>query len=208
MDRVSARFTMYAKLWTVIFALLFAAITGLNSVTLLNKLYTKGDFRSQLVGVAPQISGIADRIGVAGPTDATRKMYTDLLTKAVKDTGVVTTPPGTTPAGINSESEGDTWITQHVASADQTKVTNEFTLDLQNQRVQDAAAVRNIMSNASFDVLQFRWENGEVTWPQIPGVLATAALLSLGAPFWFNALKQLTNLRPILANKQDPPPSK
>jgi hypothetical protein len=36
-------------------------------------------------------------------------------------------------------------------------------------------------------------------------VLATAILLSLGAPFWFNMLKQLTNLRPILANKQDAP---
>ena len=34
------------------------------------------------------------------------------------------------------------------------------------------------------------------------GILASAALLSLGAPFWFNALKGLTNLRPIVATKQ------
>ena len=26
-------------------------------------------------------------------------------------------------------------------------------------------------------------------------------LLSLGAPFWFNALKKMANLRPALANK-------
>jgi hypothetical protein len=31
---------------------------------------------------------------------------------------------------------------------------------------------------------------------------AFTALLSLGAPFWFNALKRLTNLRPIVASKQ------
>jgi hypothetical protein len=33
------------------------------------------------------------------------------------------------------------------------------------------------------------------------GTLVAAALLSLGAPFWFNALKTLTSLRPILAGK-------
>jgi hypothetical protein len=27
-------------------------------------------------------------------------------------------------------------------------------------------------------------------------------LLSLGAPFWFNMLKTMSNLRPVLANKE------
>ena len=31
------------------------------------------------------------------------------------------------------------------------------------------------------------------------GVLMTAGLLTLGAPFWFNLLKNLTSLRPALA---------
>lgn len=34
------------------------------------------------------------------------------------------------------------------------------------------------------------------------GVLATAALLSLGAPFWYNVLKRLSNLRPIIAERE------
>jgi hypothetical protein len=33
------------------------------------------------------------------------------------------------------------------------------------------------------------------------GVGVTVGLLSLGAPFWFNALKALSNLRPILARQ-------
>jgi hypothetical protein len=33
------------------------------------------------------------------------------------------------------------------------------------------------------------------------GMLATMLLLSLGAPFWFNLLRQLANLRPLIANK-------
>jgi len=35
------------------------------------------------------------------------------------------------------------------------------------------------------------------------GILAMAALLSLGAPFWYNALKNLVNLRSQVAQKQD-----
>ena len=35
------------------------------------------------------------------------------------------------------------------------------------------------------------------------GMFMTALFLSLGAPFWFNTLNQLANLRPILARKVD-----
>jgi hypothetical protein len=46
-------------------------------------------------------------------------------------------------------------------------------------------------------------------WPlrHLLGLLASAALLSLGAPFWFNALKTLTSLRPILADQVDRNPN-
>ncbi len=38
-------------------------------------------------------------------------------------------------------------------------------------------------------------------WPHLLGILASVALLSLGAPFWFNLLKSLANLRPALAQQ-------
>jgi hypothetical protein len=40
------------------------------------------------------------------------------------------------------------------------------------------------------------------SWLHLCGILASAALLGLGAPFWFNMLKTLTNLRPVLATKE------
>lgn len=46
-------------------------------------------------------------------------------------------------------------------------------------------------------------EKWECTWAKVPGVLLSAILLSLGAPFWYNALKNLINLRPLLAGKED-----
>ena len=39
------------------------------------------------------------------------------------------------------------------------------------------------------------------------GILASAALLSLGAPFWFNILKTLSNLQPALARKKQQKPA-
>lgn len=45
----------------------------------------------------------------------------------------------------------------------------------------------------------FAWDNRK----NLAGILLTAALLSLGAPFWYNMLKSLTNLRPLVATKQD-----
>jgi hypothetical protein len=37
---------------------------------------------------------------------------------------------------------------------------------------------------------------------KIPGIALSAMLLSLGAPFWYNALKDLLGLRPVLAQKE------
>jgi len=45
--------------------------------------------------------------------------------------------------------------------------------------------------------------HGKDAWRHLLGIAASGALLSLGAPFWFNLLRTLTNLRSILANKED-----
>jgi hypothetical protein len=202
MDRVSSRFTTYIRLWTVAFASALALVTGLNTVALLNELYTNGDFRQQVAGSATAMTDLANRVVPGGSNDAATKMYTDLLTKALATAQVTVAQP---PAGIGSQSAAGDWIKAHVDAAQQPAVQSAFDTAFLNQRTQDAAAVRTILTKASFDITQFSWKHDQPLGPQIPGVLVTAALLSLGAPFWFNMLKQLTNLRPLLANKQDAP---
>ena len=39
--------------------------------------------------------------------------------------------------------------------------------------------------------------------PRLPGIVLSALLLSLGAPFWYNALKNLLRLRSVIASKDD-----
>jgi hypothetical protein len=45
----------------------------------------------------------------------------------------------------------------------------------------------------------FYYRNGSVDWGNIIGVLMTAALLTLGAPFWFEQLKKAMNFGDILS---------
>ena len=40
-------------------------------------------------------------------------------------------------------------------------------------------------------------------WGHLRGLILTVLLLSLGAPFWFDALKHLVSLRPTIAGKVD-----
>jgi len=46
------------------------------------------------------------------------------------------------------------------------------------------------------------WKQG-FTAPNVEGFLVTALLLSLGAPFWYNVLGKLLQLRSVLADKDD-----
>ena len=40
-------------------------------------------------------------------------------------------------------------------------------------------------------------------WNRLPGILISMLLLNLGAPFWFNSLKNLLQLRSMIAQKDD-----
>jgi hypothetical protein len=45
-----------------------------------------------------------------------------------------------------------------------------------------------------------RWPSEKLWWiNHLFGLALSAGLLTLGAPFWFNLLKNLTNLRPAVA---------
>jgi hypothetical protein len=62
------------------------------------------------------------------------------------------------------------------------------------------------IKNAGFDLTPRGWfarwpKEGRIWWfNHLFGLLLTAGLLTLGAPFWFNLLKNLMSLRPALAN--------
>jgi hypothetical protein len=54
-----------------------------------------------------------------------------------------------------------------------------------------------------FPTSRKEWVDGFENWTNMTGILVTALLLSLGAPFWYNMLGKLLQLRSVLAFKDD-----
>jgi hypothetical protein len=71
-----------------------------------------------------------------------------------------------------------------------------------NQLFDKLASAELVSVPASFAEWRANW-SGDGLHPNPMGVLLSAVLLSFGAPFWYNALKNLLQLRSILAQKDD-----
>ena len=202
MARVSQRFSMQLRLWTVLLSCALAFSTGTNSIRLMRELYSNGAFRESLVGAAPQVERLAEKVMSADaktPQDAVAAMYARAVKGALDSAKVGIAPP----ASMASEDAAREWISRNIADEALRAATLAALPAALKQELTNAAGsaaeIRTILTKSSFDLLRFGWAGpfGE-EWP---GVLVTAALLSLGAPFWFNVLKTQANLRPALANR-------
>ncbi len=211
MDRVSQQFSMYMRIWTVILSFTLAAVTGLDAIQLISSLYEKGDFRSAMVSAAPNLLTRADQIlppGAKSPDEAVASalagVQTDAVSKALANAKVSI---GTKPQGIKTRDEGVSWIRQNVPDAAQQRVALEALpgaadqafAEFMQKNAKNASDIKDIVTAAGIQIVG-GWPQG-FNWRQLLGVLVSGAALSLGAPFWFNSLKALTNLRPTVASK-------
>ena len=212
MDRVSQQFATYVRIWTIVFSFGLAAVTGLDALKLVNDLYSKGDFRSELVGSASNLIAATDKIlppGARSDRDAVDSAMSDLFTDAVnRALAIGNVQPAARPQGIKTRDAGEAWIrrnlpdtTQQSAALDAYPAAVDRALgEFMKNRATDAKVIQNIVK-ASGIQLTMGWPTG-FNWKQLSGVLLSGALFSLGAPFWFNSLKAIMNLRPVIANKQ------
>ena len=93
------------------------------------------------------------------------------------------------PASLIDSADGVKWIQTNLTGDERDKVLASY----------DNLIVKKAGENApKVGPLDYLIREREY----IAGVLMTAALLSLRAPFWFNALKSVSNLRPIVASKE------
>ncbi len=219
MDRVSQKFAMYMRLWTVGFACAFALISGLNTMDLLGEIYHNGVVRDALVGAGQQMTATA--ASALDPQNSLSAKFTAVLLQALQAQGIAA--PNPTPV-IATTVAGTNWITTNVPADKQQAVLSAFDTGSQaaiqksladNQ--QTAQSLLQLTSKAGVDIVKLHWpknffHGGQPAdlWKAFAwrfryflGVALTAILLSFGAPFWFNALKSLANLRPVLASKQD-----
>jgi hypothetical protein len=112
--------------------------------------------------------------------------------------------------GFVSREEAEAWLRitldgnparESLAAAYQQEVNAELVSD-SDKLIDQSASLKNELARSQFNLFQDArgWSSSS---SDVPGLLATVALLSLGAAFWYNALQKLASLRPQAATKEE-----
>ena len=189
MDRVSQAFAHKARAITITVSFLIAFVLHIDAAILVERMFSDSETRAKLVASVEMLQEHAKRLGVAPENDAEKG--------AVAEDAVATE----TTAKAEPSTE--------LAKAELTKAASEI------------RTIRTELADAGFDILpkfvtsseldpergkhvhfDYFWWHTKRGWRHFLGIVAAGALLSLGAPFWFNLLSQLANLRTVLANRE------
>jgi hypothetical protein len=177
-DRASDIFTTNIRIVTFFVAVAIALLFQLNSFQLINRLSVDQKLRDQLVEAAIR------RVDSGPPTTAN-------------------VPPAPNASGAT----GGASSTQKPPSAGQVDSQDKSYVD----QVMTQSGARDLEKYGliSFPTSAQEWSN---RWPtdgrldvllHLVGILLSAALLSLGAPFWYSALANLLKLRSVISRKDD-----
>lgn len=220
MDRASQRFTLYARISTIVFSAVLAFALHLDAFALYTRLSANPEMRARVLASAAVIeqkaADILPQSTNASPAASTAAMRS-LLAAHTNELNSVSPPPT-----LETPEKGRAWLKEKLDKAG--IAHSEPWLEKYNGLVAEAAlrekaeqlwslvndklATELIPNPYPVPFYQGWWPPTAKFW----GILASAALLSLGAPFWFNMLKNLSSLRPIVAGKMkaesQPPPAK
>ena len=229
MNRVSQRFTMQIRIWTVVFAFLLAFGLHVDSINLFDQFLRNPALRESFVNKSGAMMAQYDEIlgtstgGQAGSTDPTTapkvlgdKMKYLIDTDVKKDTEATPALLGAIPSS-KTLADSEKWLRDNLKPEVPGPRKDELAAKFRGYVI---AGLKDKISDLSKMVGIENLIPAGQTWGKLRhhpwkfffefnggrnglGVLLTAALLALGAPFWYNALKNLTNLRPMVAQRQD-----
>ncbi len=177
MERVSERFATHMRVWTVVFSVLVAFGGGLDALRLFDRLASDPEYRALVV---TSVDGIVKRAEERLPLGGGA---------AGGDAGAgagagVAVAPAAAPASAPAPATGG--------------VDDGEALQRVRAEVEELKSLIQAQSGLEIFRPGVPWEDG---WRGVLGRGLAAMLLSLGAPFWFNTLRRMANLRPALAGK-------
>ena len=96
------------------------------------------------------------------------------------------------------------WIDDQFRSTVVTNATNTFSDQAKKDDI-NPRPYYDLLSQSGLITLpsDANWVNRIKDWRKAPGMVLSVLLISLGAPFWYNALRDLLKLRSSLAQKDD-----
>jgi hypothetical protein len=213
MDRTSQRFTMHTRWLSVAGAVVLTVALRLDTPAVLNRIWSNAALREQLVSVgAPAALRMADSVQTYQNTQrALATLAIGQVGAAQQDTALKRIL-GAAPSNLATLQQGADWlagalkgrkdsVTVLTAYRDGMAVQADSLLGRYARTSRD---VRSALADTAIGIFQTPFPKlGKYWWNADHAVrgLISIVLLSLGAPFWFKALKQAANLRPALAQK-------
>jgi hypothetical protein len=212
-DRMSERFALSTRMITVVFAVIVAFGLQIDALRVLHQLASNGELRARLAQSADQTVKEAESM-VAGTS--ARPLASQVL-QAVKET--VGKPAadliGEVPGGLITRGDGENWLESRITAQDQRKLVltafdrqfDKATRELLGELRKSADQIKGRLQQSELTLIPNPFPSGAEFFQSytnrrhLLGMLMTALLLSVGAPFWFNMLRQLASLRPLLAGK-------
>jgi len=212
MDRSTERFILCARWITAAIAFILALGLHIDSIQIFKQLSIRSDVRARMV---QQVDATLDKAGslvsaAKEPkplaSEAIRAIEEDL--KDSKDLEILRTVPG----NLVTRRAGEEWLQGRLTGPRLTKG-----LEAYKRRFDEATVAQLGDLKTSFNEVKSSLDQTGLQiipqplpgWKDYPGdrglhllgLLMTGLFLSLGAPFWYNALSRLANLRPVLAGK-------
>jgi hypothetical protein len=193
-DRVSARFTVTARIVTFIASILVATTVQLDTFALVNRLSVDDQFRDAVRGNADKLMKDAAAAQQASATANSSPTPTPSPTPTQAADGQV---PGSTPSPTATSASTPTSSTMTPAGTSSSNPAPSPAGDSATTAVQKE--YYNLLSTAGLVTMPGQHWGERFAAAKIPGILLSALLLSLGAPFWYGRLQDLLKLRSTVA---------
>lgn len=200
MDRVSERFALRSRWVSVSVAALLALAFHLDSIALLEKFSTDVELRTSLVQSTEVLLNHADE-AMALSSSA----YTETIIR-LKANNPTAQELGVPPELFTAAAARD-WIRAQVGDSLQAapliqaynNILDTILREKIGHWVEVADSIRSDFNSARFQLIPKPYPGLQYQPREILGIILSSILLSLGAPFWYNLLKTLSNLRPRVA---------
>jgi hypothetical protein len=213
-DRMSERFALNTRMITVAFAIVVAFGLQIDALGVLHQLASNGELRARLAQSADRTVKAAESM-VAGTASA-HPVASQVL-QAVKE--IIGKPAadliGEVPRDLITRADGENWLESRIAAQDQREAVliafdrqfDKATQELLGELRKSADQIKGRLQQSELTLIPNPFPTGAEFYQSytsrrhLLGMLITALSLSVGAPFWFNMLRELANLRPLLAGK-------
>ena len=202
-DRMSERFALRSKIITLIGAIMVVYILQLDSIQLMKQVFTDAELRSKLIA----------------STDLLIERGTDILGQRSvfdlsMDSLLETIPDFPKPSkSFSNRVSAEKWLEENLPEGQNLETVLTTYRDIQKEITKErldylgdqVLVLNNDLNQMRLKILteKYSWEFWEWELQKFLGILISIALLSLGAPFWFNMLKNLANLRTRLIQNEE-----